>query len=121
MSFVVPDRIRRYCSYFFWRSTCETYFDSSSWHCFVDRACGDTKWLPHGTVLVEYANRQSCCLQLDSGRSLDQIIRDFVILEFIARRRIEELARARSNIGGEAPHTRHRKRHGAVLQGQRQT
>ena len=27
--------------------------------------------------LVEHANRQSCCLKLDSGRSLDQIIRDF--------------------------------------------
>ena len=27
--------------------------------------------------LLEHANRQSCCLQLDSGRSLDQIIRDF--------------------------------------------
>ena len=27
--------------------------------------------------LVEHANRQSCCLQLDSGRSLDQTIRDF--------------------------------------------
>ena len=40
--------------------------------------------------LVEHANRQSCCLQLDSGRSLDQIIRDFLILEFIAGRRIEE-------------------------------
>ena len=60
--------------------------------------------------LVEHANRQSCCLQLDSGRSLDQIIRDFVILEFIAKRRIGELARARSNIEGEALHTRHRKR-----------
>ena len=30
--------------------------------------------------LVKYANRQSCCSQLDSGRSLDQIIRAFVIL-----------------------------------------
>ena len=31
--------------------------------------------------LVEHANIQSCCLQLESGRSLDQIIiRDFVIL-----------------------------------------
>ena len=60
--------------------------------------------------LVAHANRQSCCLQLDSGRSLDQIVRDFVILGFIARRRIEELARARSNIEGEALHTRHRKR-----------
>ena len=29
--------------------------------------------------LVEHANRQSCCSQLDSGRSLDQIICDFVI------------------------------------------
>ena len=27
--------------------------------------------------LVEHASRQSCCLQLDSGRSLDQIICDF--------------------------------------------
>ena len=58
--------------------------------------------------LVEHANRQSCCLQLDSGRLLDQIIRDFVILEFIVRRRIGELARARSNIEGEALHTRQR-------------
>ena len=49
--------------------------------------------------LVQHANRQSCCLQLNSGRSLDQIIRDFVILEFIiAKRRIRESARARSNI-----------------------
>ena len=59
--------------------------------------------------LLEHANRQSCCSQLDSGRSLDQIIRDFLILEFIARRRIGESARARSNIEGEALHTRHRK------------
>ena len=51
--------------------------------------------------LVDHANRQSYCLQLDSGRSLDQIIRDFVIFEFIARRRIGELARARSNIEGD--------------------
>ena len=28
-------------------------FDSSSWHCLVDRACGDTKWIPHGTVLAD--------------------------------------------------------------------
>ena len=27
--------------------------------------------------LVQHANRQSCCLQLDSGRTLDQIIRYF--------------------------------------------
>ena len=27
--------------------------------------------------LVEHATRQSCCLQLDSGRSLGQIILDF--------------------------------------------
>ena len=27
--------------------------------------------------LVEHANRQSCCLQLDSGRSLDQMIKIF--------------------------------------------
>ena len=27
--------------------------------------------------MVEHANRQSCCIQLDSGRSLHQIIRDF--------------------------------------------
>ena len=57
--------------------------------------------------LVEHANRKSCCLQLDSVRSLDQIIRDFVNLEFIARQRIGEVARARSNIEGEALHTRH--------------
>ena len=60
--------------------------------------------------LVEHANRQSCCLQLDSGRSLDQIICDLIMLEFIASRRIGELARARSNIEGEALHTRHRTR-----------
>ena len=60
--------------------------------------------------LVQHANRQSCCLQLDSGRSLDQKIRAFVILEFIARRRIREVARARSNIEGEALHTKRRKR-----------
>ena len=29
------------------------YFDSSSWHCLVDHACGDTKWIPHGTVLAD--------------------------------------------------------------------
>ena len=33
---------------------------------------------------------------------------DLVILEFISRKQIEELARARSNIVGEALHTRHR-------------
>ena len=27
--------------------------------------------------LVEHANTHSCCIQLDSGRSLDQIIRDY--------------------------------------------
>ena len=31
-----------------------SYFDSSSCHCFVDRACGDTKWIPHGTVLADW-------------------------------------------------------------------
>ena len=74
---------------FFLRSTYVAYFDSSSWHCSVDRACGDVKRIPHGTVLADWYNTRtdnSCCLQLDSGRSLDQIIRDFVILEFIARR-----------------------------------
>ena len=36
---------------------------------------------------------------------------DFVIHEFIARRRrIEELARGRSNMEGEVLHTKHRKR-----------
>ena len=44
-------------------------------------------------IVIEHANRQSCCLQLDSGRSLDQIIRDFVIVEFIASRRIGELSK----------------------------
>ena len=29
------------------------YFDSISWHCLADRACGNTKWVPHGTVLAE--------------------------------------------------------------------
>ena len=47
-----------------WRNTKYlAHFDCSNWHCLVDRACGDTKWIP------------SCCLQLNSGRSLDQIIR----------------------------------------------
>ena len=63
-----------------------------------------------GRLLVEHTNKQSCCLKLDSGRSLDQIIRAFVILEFTSRRRIGESARAGSNIEGEALHTRHRKR-----------
>ena len=30
------------------------YFDSSNWHCLVDRACGDTKWIPHGMVLPDW-------------------------------------------------------------------
>ena len=75
---------------FFWQSTYVAYFDSSSWRCLVDRACGDIKWIdtPRDGAgrLVEHANRQGCyrqgcCLQLDSGRSLDPIIHDFVILE----------------------------------------
>ena len=70
---------------FFWQSTYVAYFDSSSLRCLVDRACGDIKWIdtPRDGAgrLVEHANRQGCCLQLDSGRSLDPIIRDFVILE----------------------------------------
>ena len=99
----------------FWRNTkYVAHFDCSSWHNLVDRACGDTKWIPTAPDgagrMVEHANKKSCCLHLDSGRSLDQIIRDFVILEFIARRRIGEIARARSNIEGEALHTRHRER-----------
>ena len=54
---------------------------------------------------------QRYCLQLISGRSLDQIMLDFVIHEFIARRRrIEELARGRSNMEGEVLQPRHRKR-----------
>ena len=28
-------------------------------------------------ILVEHANRQGCCLQLDSGRSLDPVFREF--------------------------------------------
>ena len=39
---------------FFWRSTYVAYFDCSSWHCLVGRACGDTKWIPHGTVLADW-------------------------------------------------------------------
>ena len=38
--------------------------------------------------LVKHANGQSCCLQLDSCRPLVHKIRDFVILQFIARRKI---------------------------------
>ena len=32
----------------------EYHFDSISWHCLVDRARGDTKWIPHGTVLEDW-------------------------------------------------------------------
>ena len=28
--------------------------NSSSWKCLVDRTCGDTKWIPHGTVLADW-------------------------------------------------------------------
>ena len=35
------------------------HFDSSSWHCLVDRACGDTKWKPHGTVLADWQNMRT--------------------------------------------------------------
>ena len=38
---------------YFWRSTFVAYFDSSSWHCLDDRACGDTEWILHGTVLAD--------------------------------------------------------------------
>ena len=56
--------------------------------------------------LQENTNRQSCCLQLASGRStLDRQIGDALIVEVIGRRRNGELARARSNIEGEALHT----------------
>ena len=45
--------------------------------------------------LLEHANRQSCCLQLDSGRSMDQIIRDFsrpptLFLSMVRERRYYE-------------------------------
>ena len=45
--------------------------------------------------LVEHANRQSCCLQLDRGRSLDQIIRYFsrpptLVLSMVTGRRYYE-------------------------------
>ena len=29
-------------------------FDSSNWNCLVDRACGSTKWIPHGTVMADW-------------------------------------------------------------------
>ena len=29
------------------------YLDSS-WHCLVDRAFGNTKWIPHRTVLADW-------------------------------------------------------------------
>ena len=48
--------------------------------------------------LVERANRQSFCFQLNSGRALDQIVRDFLIVDFIAGRRLVKLARERSSI-----------------------
>ena len=38
------------------------------------------------------------CLQRNRGRSLDQIMRDSVIFEFIARRRIGELARSKASL-----------------------
>ena len=41
---------------------------------------------------------------------VEPMVRDIVILEFIARRRIGELARSKSNIEGEALHTRRRQR-----------
>ena len=41
------------------RSTYVAYFESSSWHCSVDRACGDTKWIPHGTVLAHWYNTRT--------------------------------------------------------------
>ena len=35
-----------------WRNTKYVdHFDCSSGHCLVDRACGDTKMIPHGAVL----------------------------------------------------------------------
>ena len=60
--------------------------------------------------LVEHGTIQSYCLQTNRGRSLDQKIRYFVILEVISEQRNRELAGARSNIEGEALHTRHRQR-----------
>ena len=35
------------------------HFDSSNWHYSVDRACGDTKWIPHGTVLTDWWNTRT--------------------------------------------------------------
>ena len=105
--FVVLDIIRRYGSYSLavyevrsslWQQQLALFGWSRLWRYQVDTVRDGAG------RLVEHAKRQSCCLQLDRGRSLDQIIRDFVILEFIAIRWIGELARARSNIEGEAPY-----------------
>ena len=62
-------------SFFLW-STYVACFASSSWHCLVGRAGGDRYQVDTARDgagrLAEHANRQNCCLQLDSGRSQDQ-------------------------------------------------
>ena len=53
------ERIRQYGSLFFLAEYVSSYFDSSTWHCLVDRACGDTKWTPHGMVLADCYNTRT--------------------------------------------------------------
>ena len=56
LQFDVVERIRRYGSYYLAGYVSvvrlNSRFDSSSRHCLVDRACGSTRWTPHGTVLA---------------------------------------------------------------------
>ena len=52
---VVVERIMRYDTYCLagYASGVRSHFDSSSGRCLVDRACGSTKWILHGTVLAD--------------------------------------------------------------------
>ena len=59
LPFVVVERIERYGSYYLAEYVSvvriyEAYLDSSRWHCLVDRACGTTRWIPHGKVQEEW-------------------------------------------------------------------
>ena len=59
--------------FFGWTRVSIAFFGSSSGHCLVDRACGTTKWIPHGTVLADWLNTRTDRargLHLDSGPSL---------------------------------------------------
>ena len=45
-------------------------FDSSKWQCLVGRDCGDTMWIPHGSVLADRWDTRTELLFTTGQRSL---------------------------------------------------